>query len=80
MAGNDNGGGDAPAYEVIGQRPDFAQSDAGGFVQGVTITYRTAAGHTGQVFVADTAYNVASVQKLLSARAAEMDAVGRLTS
>ena len=80
MAGNGNGGEADKAYEVTGQRPDFAQSEAGGFVQGVTITYRTAGGHTGQVFVPQEQYNLTSVQKLLSARAAEMDAIGNLTS
>lgn len=77
MAGKDENG---QLYKVTGQRPDFAQGDGIGAVQGVTITFTTVSGHQGQVFVPDSQYTEEGAGALLRQKAAALEAVGKLTS
>jgi len=80
MANADDKGAGGALYQVIGQRPDFQQGDAGGFAQGYTVTIQTPAGHTGQVFVTADKYTEAQVRPILQKLAATLDAIGNLTS
>lgn len=50
-------------------------------VDGYDITFATSTGHTGTVFVTMAQYvNVDTVRELIAAAAAQVDAVGNLTS
>lgn len=67
-----------PAWTVTGQIEEFQPNDRGQYVPGVTVSFRTAAGHQGSVFVPRTEYNERRALELISAAASTMDAVGAL--
>lgn len=66
-------------WTVIGQREDYRPGPTGAFVPGVVITFRTAGGHTGSVFLPDTAYTIEIARAAIAARAIALDAVGLTT-
>lgn len=72
---NDAGTG----WTVTGQTQATELADTGGFVSGVTVSFRTGNGVIGSVFVPDSIYNVDTVRQLVSQRAASLDAVHGLT-
>lgn len=67
-----------PAYTVTGQQQDFGEGPNGTYVQGVRITYRTAAGSTGALFVPQTEYTVDNVRRLLDKAAETAVGIERL--
>jgi len=67
-----------PAWEITSQVETVDLGPAGTFVSGVTVGFRTAAGHQGVVFVPTDQYTVERVRAAVSARAAAMDEVGAL--
>lgn len=68
-----------PAWEVTAQVQTTDLGPAGAYVDGVRISFRTAAGALGTVFVANGDYTVERVRSLIAERAAVMDAVHGLT-
>lgn len=69
---------DSPAWEVIGQVPDVGANDQGVFVQGVTVTYRTASGVVGKVFVPQSQFTADQVRAIVTERAGHSEAVAQL--
>lgn len=70
--------GTTPAWEIIGQREDFRPGPTGAFVPGIVVTFRTATGATGSVFVSHAEYSVERVRQAVATRAAAMDDVAAL--
>lgn len=70
--------GNTPTWEIIAQREDYRPGPSGAFVSGVVVTFRTASGATGSVFVPDTQYTTEAVRQAVAARAAAMEAVAAL--
>ena len=68
-----------PAWTITEQREDYRQLPSGQFGMGVVVTFRTAGGVTGTVFVPQDQYTVEQVKSLVGPRAAAMDAVAGLT-
>lgn len=58
----------APQWTVIAQQETRQQAQNGQFVNGVLVTYRTADGVTGSVFVSDRDYTPAIVKAQISDR------------
>ena len=70
----------APPWEVIGQAEDYAQVNGEGpFTQGVVVTFRTAAGVQGSVFVPRADYSEDRVRELIHARASVANAIAAMT-
>lgn len=67
-------------WRVTAQQQTVGRSGAGGFVQGVDVTFTFGDGDTGQLFVPSTQYNPASVAALITAQVQKMVAIGSLTS
>lgn len=61
-----------PAWTVTGQQETVGQTAGGAFVEGVRVTFRTADGSVGSVFVPRSEYLADNVQKLIQAQAATM--------
>lgn len=70
------------SWVVVNQEPDqVAFPTPGTPVQGVNVTFITAAGNTGVVFIDNGTYrNLRMVHKALHAAAQQVDAVSNLTS
>jgi hypothetical protein len=68
----------AAAWRVNAQQQTTAQW-GGRFVRGVEISFVTAAGNSGSVFVPEDQYTPAAVTAAVGAKAALMDSVGGLT-
>lgn len=68
----------APAWQVTQQQEVTDLGPSGAYVAGVKVTFRTAAGAVGSVFLPHDAYGVEQVRKAISERAATLDAVARL--
>jgi hypothetical protein len=68
-----------PAWKVTGQLPISGTDEHGKSGMGVDVSFETAAGHRGHVFVLDGDYRADRVRQLLAAKAAEADAIGGLT-
>jgi hypothetical protein len=66
-------------WQVTSQIPATMPGPAGRFVKGVTITFVTGKGFSGEVFVPDTAYNTDNVRALLAAQAQKVDDIGTLS-
>lgn len=64
-----------PSWEVTGQQETMDQGPGGSYVQGTKVTFRTASGAVGSVFVPQDQYTVDQVRRLVAERAATMDAV-----
>jgi hypothetical protein len=67
-----------PAWEVTGQVETVDLGPTGTFVQGVKVTFRTAAGSVGNVFIPSDQYTVERVRAAVSQKAATMDEAGSL--
>jgi hypothetical protein len=68
-------------WSVTAQVPTTDLDTASGaYVTGYKITFQTAGGHTGQVFVADRGYYPEAVKAIIDAKAQLIDSVGALTS
>jgi hypothetical protein len=67
-----------PAWTVVGQTEDYGQNDAGAYVPGVRVTFRTAAGSTGSVFIPAEAYTADRARAVIGAMAAQMATVDHL--
>lgn len=68
-----------PTWTIVGQAEDFRQDERGNFVQGFVVTFRTASGATGTVFVPADRYTVDEVRQRVSAMAQTVQAVAGLT-
>jgi hypothetical protein len=69
----------APSWEVTGQTEAYGLNSTGHYVHGVNVTFRTAQGITGTVFLSDAEYSSATAKERVSAQAAEVIAVSQLT-
>lgn len=72
-------GASGGAWTVISQREDFQAGPSGNLTAGVVVTFTTASGITGSVFVPNADYQPEKVRALIAARAASMEAVHKLT-
>lgn len=68
----------AGTTHVTGQMPT-TQLAGGRFVKGVEVSFVTAKGNTGSVFLPDDQYTPDAVRAAIAERAALMDAVSGLT-
>jgi hypothetical protein len=68
----------APAWEVTGQVETVDLGPTGVFVQGVKVTFRTATGAVGNVFIPSDQYTVERVRAAVAAKATTMDEAGAL--
>lgn len=68
-----------PAWTVTGQVETTDQGPDGTYVPGVRISFRTATGANGSVFLPHAQYTVAAVRSAIAARAAVLDEVAGLT-
>lgn len=70
---------DEPAWTITQQQETSDLGPANTYVSGVRITFRTALGVVGSVFVAATDYTPAKVRQLVGDKAAAVDAVQGMT-
>lgn len=70
---------EAAGWEIVSQREDFRDLGDGSYGDVMVITFRTGAGNRGSVMVPTKDYTVARVRQLVADKAANMDAVGRLS-
>jgi hypothetical protein len=68
----------APAWTVTNQMETSDLGPAGTFVSGVKVSFRTASGATGSVFVPQADYNVDKVKALIDAKAATAEGIAGL--
>jgi hypothetical protein len=68
-----------PAWTVTNQAETADIGPDGTYVQGVKVTFRTADGHTGSVFVPASMYNADQVRKMVADRASVVTAVAGLS-
>lgn len=68
-----------PAWTITAQREDFQPGPNGQLTSGVVVSFMTALGATGSVFVPHASYSVDTVRAQIDARAKTMDAVQGLT-
>jgi hypothetical protein len=71
--------GKEPTWSVTGQVEDFGADDTGTYVTGVRVSFRTASGATGSVFIPGHQYTVDQVRALVGQRAAAAEAVQNLS-
>jgi hypothetical protein len=69
----------APAWTVTQQQETTEPGPTGNYVQGVRISFRTAGGVNGSVFLQASDYTVPAARTAIAARAAQLDAVQSLT-
>ena len=69
---------DATTWQVASQQEGSGQNDQGAYVHGVTVTFTTAKGITGTVFVPDAIYNADTVRARIQARVNAMHDVHAL--
>ena len=67
-----------PAWTITQQTETTDLGPAGTFVAGVRVTFRTAAGVTGSVFVPADGFTVDEVRRMVAAKAAIHDDVAGL--
>lgn len=65
-------------WSVTGQTEQTQIAQGGSPVRGVQVFFTTGAGHQGSVFVPYAQYTLDNVRQMVSAAAAQMDAVGGL--
>lgn len=66
-------------WEVTAQREDWqVDPTTGQAAQGMAVTFRTATGQVGSVFVAAADYTPDKVRRMIAARAEALDAVAGL--
>lgn len=68
------------SWQVTGQAERTDIANDGTPVRGVVVYFLTGAGHQGSVFVPATQYTPDNVRAMIAKAAAQMDAVGALTS
>jgi hypothetical protein len=68
-----------PSWTVTDQHEDYRPTPAGPFALGVVITFRTAAGVTGTVFIPNEQYTLEAARKAIDERAQAMAAVSDLS-
>jgi hypothetical protein len=68
----------APSWQVTQQSETSDIGPEGTYVAGVKVTFRTARGVVGSVFVPSKDYTIDTVQRMVSERAAVVDAVAGL--
>lgn len=68
-----------PAWVITAQMETTDVGPQGTYVSGVKVTFRTAAGVMGSVFVPQADYTVDRIRALINERAAVMDNVAGLT-
>lgn len=68
-----------PTWSVTGQVEDFGPDDSGSYVAGVKVSFRTASGATGSVFIPASQYSVDRARAVISAKAAEAEAIQNLS-
>lgn len=68
----------APAWTITQQSPTSDLGPDGTYVSGIKVTFRTALGVVGSVFVPESGYSEQAVRAAVSARAATADAVAKL--
>ena len=66
-------------WTVTSQVEAFGIGPNGQPTNGVTVSFRTARGNVGSVFVPRSEYNVQRVRQLVGQQAAQMDAISMLT-
>lgn len=66
------------AWEITGQAEDFGANAQGQYVQGVRVSFRTAEGATGSVFLPSAEFSVANVRERVESVAGAMRAVSGL--
>lgn len=69
----------APAWSIVSQREDFQAGPNGQLAAGVVVTFTTASGVTGSVFVPNADYTVDRVRQAIANRAQAMESVQKLT-
>lgn len=67
-----------PSWTVTGQAEQMNLDDQGAFVPGVTVSFRTADGHNGTVWLPNTRYTLDAVRAAIAERAAAFQAVAKL--
>ena len=72
--------GDATTWKVTTQYEQTQVAAGGQPVRGVQVFFTTGRGHTGSVFVPYAQYTTDHVREQVQAAAAQMDAVGMLSS
>jgi hypothetical protein len=70
----------APAFVVTQQAETTDLGPAGVYVSGVRITFRTASGAIGSVFLPHDSYTVDNAAAAIRAKVIALDTVGALTS
>lgn len=72
-------GNSVPAWRIMSQQATMRPGSNASIVRGVDVIFVTKDGHEGTVFVPDAAYNADKVRELVSAKAQQLDAIGKLT-
>lgn len=67
-----------PTWSVTAQVPTTDIGPAGAYVDGVRVTFRTASGAVGQIFVPHSDYTVERVRTMIAERAAVLEGVAAL--
>lgn len=65
-------------WQVVSQRETSDIGPDGNYTHGFRVSFTTAGGHQGSVFIPDNLYFPDNVRAAVAARAAVMDAVGDL--
>lgn len=68
----------APTWQVVGQAEDFGANSSGQYVPGVRVSFRTASGATGSVFIPAAEYSLDRAREVISQQATAMEAVSQL--
>lgn len=68
-----------PAWTILTQGETTAADASGRYVSGVRVTFKTASGNIGSVFVPDSVYTPAKVREAVNMRYAQMEQVQNLT-
>lgn len=66
------------AWQIISQQQRTGQNDAGQYVPGVNVTFRTDKGSVDTVFVPNASYNEDTVKMLITQQAITMDNIAQL--
>lgn len=72
-------GAPAPTWRVTGQVEQSQVNASGQLSPGVRVSFTTGAGHSGSIWVPNTAYSVETVRTMIANQAGILDAVGSLT-
>lgn len=67
-----------PGWKVGHLQEGVQPNQSGQFVHGMTVTFTTAQGHQGSVFVPDAQLTPDNVSRAVAAKAEALDAIGNL--